>query len=222
LGADDVLGPSCTAEELYARVERSIGFKQRMDGLIAEGRKLEHLSVTDGLTQVYNHRFFRERLNEEFKRVQRYEDGLALLFVDLDFFKDVNDLYGHLVGDAVLRAAAQAVRACLRDVDVPARYGGEEFAVLLPQTSLEGALTVAERIRKDIQKLRLSEEPQLRVTASVGVAAVPNPHIQSADQLVGAADAALYRAKREGRNRVLTGASDVTSTPFLVQRSTRG
>jgi diguanylate cyclase len=147
--------------------------------------------------------------------VQRYQDGLALLFVDLDFFKDVNDLYGHLVGDDVLRAAAQAVRGCLRDVDLPARYGGEEFAVLLPQTDLQGAMTVAERIRKDIQKLRLSEEPQLRVTASVGVAALPNPAISSADQLVGAADAALYRAKREGRNRV------VASDPLLGEAEPR-
>jgi diguanylate cyclase (GGDEF)-like protein len=203
LGADDVLSTPWDPEELVARVERSVGFKRRVDSLIAQGRKLEQLSVTDGLTQVYNHRFFRERLNAEFRRSQRYDDGLALLFVDLDHFKDVNDLYGHLAGDEVLHAAAQAVRACLRDVDIAARYGGEEFAVLLPRTDLDGAMTVAERIRRDIQKLRLQGQPQLRVTASVGVAALPSPHVSSADQLVGAADAALYRAKRAGRNRAL-------------------
>lgn len=202
LGADDVLSAGWQEEELVARVQRSLARKQRFDALVEEGRKLTALSITDGLTQVNNHRFFRERLQEEFRRVQRYQDASALLFVDLDFFKDVNDVYGHLMGDQVLRTVAQTIRGCLRDVDVLARYGGEEFAILLPQTHLTGALTVAERIRRDIQALKMADDGKLRITASLGIATLPNPAITTADELVGTADAALYRAKREGRNRV--------------------
>jgi diguanylate cyclase (GGDEF)-like protein len=204
LGADDVLVDGFRAEELFARVQRSVAFKRRVDGLVAARQESERLSVTDGLTQLYNQRHFRDRLQVEWRRVQRYQDPLGVLFVDLDFFKDVNDRYGHLMGDKVLKVAAAAIRACLRDVDFAARYGGEEFAVLLPATDLEGAAAVGERVRQNIRRLRFDAHPRLRLTASVGVAALPHPDLPTPEQLVGAADDALYRAKHEGRDRVAT------------------
>ncbi|MBF5042747.1 diguanylate cyclase [Aggregicoccus sp. 17bor-14] len=212
LGADDFLPKPWDAEALLARVERCLETKRRIDALTAQAAELQKLSTTDGLTQVHNHRHFQERLREEFRRAQRYGDPLSLILVDLDHFKAVNDRHGHLAGDRVLREVSGALRQSVRDTDLLARYGGEEFAVLLPHTSVGGSLTVAERILRDVGALAVALEaaaqpagapvPPLRVTASVGVSALPHRSIGSAEQLFRAADEALYRAKREGRNRV--------------------
>ena len=206
LDADDVMTPPWDAAELGARLERALQLKLRVDGLIRAGEQLERLSFTDGLTQVSNHRYFQARLGDEFRRAQRYDDSLALILLDLDHFKAINDVHGHLTGDAVLREVAQALRKSLRETDVLSRYGGEEFAVMLPQTQLAGALTVAERIRADVNALRLGVDGELRVSASFGVAGFPSPSVTAPEGLIAAADAALYRAKNDGRNRICLAA----------------
>ncbi|MHB8876832.1 MAG: diguanylate cyclase, partial [Myxococcaceae bacterium] len=154
LGADDFLHKPWDDEELLARVRRCLSLRRRVDELLDETEKLRQLSVTDGLTQVANHRAFQERLREEFRRAQRYDDPLALILLDLDHFKSVNDQFGHPVGDQVLRAVAASVRESVRETDLVARYGGEEFGVVLPKTHLAGSLTVAERIWRDLGALR--------------------------------------------------------------------
>ena len=173
-------------------------------------RRLEREAVTDGLTDLPNRRQFEESLVGEVGRVERFGGSLALIVADLDDFKRVNDRYGHLAGDEVLRTFAEILREQVREIDVPARYGGEEFAVLLPQTDLEGAEQVAERIRASLAERAIEASPGIfvRVTASVGVAAFPDEPTE--DALVAAADRALYGAKAAGKNRVVladTGAA---------------
>jgi two-component system cell cycle response regulator len=202
LGADDVLTTPVEPGELLARLNRRRALKQRTDALLVQGERLERLALTDGLTQMHNRRHFQMRLAEEFRRAQRYDNPLALILADLDHFKAVNDTSGHVQGDVVLRKVAACFQACIRDTDTAARWGGEEFAVVLPQTHLAGALTVAERIRRDVAALKLGAGELGVVTASLGVSSYPAAHVHTTDELVRSADEALYRAKREGRNRV--------------------
>lgn len=202
LGADDFIAKPWDDEDLVARLGRSLALRGRFDDLANQAAELHRQSVTDGLTQVYNHRFFEERLRDEFRRAQRYDDPLALVLIDLDEFKTVNDRFGHQEGDRVLQDVATSLRKSVRDTDVTARYGGEEFALLLPKTHLAGALTVAERVWKDICSLRAGPGRQAKVTASLGISGYPNRSVLSADQLFRTADDALYRAKREGRNKI--------------------
>ena len=203
VGADDfVRKHPWDAEELSARISRCLASKRRVDELVEETIKLHKLSVTDGLTQVYNHRFFQERLKDEFRRAQRYDDPLGLVLLDLDHFKNVNDKLGHPAGDQVLQDTAALLRRNVRETDILCRYGGEEFAIILPKTHLAGSLTVAERIWRDFANLRTGPDGTLKVTASLGVAGFPGRSVVSADQLLRAADDALYRAKHEGRNKI--------------------
>ncbi|MBK7864074.1 MAG: diguanylate cyclase [Archangiaceae bacterium] len=201
-GADDWVHASIDAQELLARLMRSLGLRARIDGLLSETERLYELSLTDGLTQIANHRHFQDRLRDEFRRAQRYDDPLALILIDLDHFKDVNDRHGHLVGDQVLKEVAVAIKKSVRETDFVARYGGEEFAVVLPKTQLAGALTVAERVWLDVGALRLGAPPGFAITASLGLSGYPSRTIVSAEQMVRCADEALYRAKREGRNKI--------------------
>jgi diguanylate cyclase (GGDEF)-like protein len=202
LGAEDVVFTGATVEEKVARVERALRSRARVERLLEEGAALRQLAVTDGLTGVHNHRYFQERLADEFRRAQRFGDPLSLVLVDLDHFKDVNDRFGHMVGDAVLREVAGLFQKVLRDTDLLARYGGEEFAVLLPRTDPAGAFVVAERIWSELDALRLESSDSVHVTASLGLASHPFPAFASARELLRAADRALYRAKRQGRNQI--------------------
>jgi diguanylate cyclase (GGDEF)-like protein len=162
-------------------------------------------AVTDELTGLFNHRRFQEVMTAEVERARRYHHELGLIMLDIDNFKQVNDTYGHLQGDMVLREVARVLRQSSRDVDEPARYGGEEMAVALPQTDLEGAYQFAERVRRRIEALELplpeGHDGVLRVTASFGAAALAGTGNADKDTLVAAADAALYQAKRAGKNR---------------------
>lgn len=165
--------------------------------------ELERLSVTDRLTELYNHGYFQQRLDEEFKRSARFGHELSLIMLDIDDFKAFNDAHGHLRGDDVLRGVSKVIRTNLREMDIAARYGGEEFVIVLPETGLGGALAVAERIREGVAALVFSDEqgrPGGR-TVSVGVATYPL-HAQTALRLLEAADRAMYSAKRAGKNRV--------------------
>jgi diguanylate cyclase (GGDEF)-like protein len=200
-GCDDYLLAPVAPAELVARARRRLWLHRELLHERAESTRLHALAVTDGLTQVANHRHFQERLREEFRRAQRYDDPLALILVDLDHFKNVNDNFGHQVGDEVLVAMANCVKAAVRETDFVARYGGEEFAMLLPKTHLAGALTVAERVTHEM--LRLKAGPSgLKVTASFGVSGFPGRSVNTPEQLVRTADEALYKAKREGRNKI--------------------
>lgn len=165
-------------------------------------RELERLASTDGLTGISNRQNLMERLEHELRRAARYGKVLALLLIDLDHFKAVNDSLGHLAGDAVLRGAAELISGSLRDSDFPGRYGGEEFCVVLPETGLEGGIRMGSRIREAVEKHEFStpDGKVVRITCSIGVAAgAPD----RADDLISEADRRLYEAKRSGRNRVM-------------------
>jgi diguanylate cyclase (GGDEF)-like protein len=211
IGADDFLAKPFAEQEIVARCTAMLRIKALQDQLRAAQTKLEEQSITDGLTGLKNRRLFDERLAEEFGRAQRYADPVSLIMIDLDHFKQVNDRYGHQMGDLVLREAAAAIRASIRDPDICARYGGEEFAVILPKTHVAGAMRVAERIWRElgtrVYHRTVTEgghvrTVEVRITASIGVAFYPAPEITSAELLVKLADEALYQAKRSGRNTI--------------------
>jgi diguanylate cyclase (GGDEF)-like protein len=207
IGADDFLAKPFAEAEVLARAGAMLRIKSLQDQLRAAKAELERLSVTDGLTGLFNRRYFQTRLSQEFQRAQRYTDPVSLMMIDIDHFKRVNDTYGHPVGDVVLKGTADLVRSSVRDPDICARYGGEEIAVILPKTHLAGALVVAERIWRELGQKRYGVEEkgeprELRVTASIGLAFYPSKDITAPEALVKYADEALYRAKREGRNTI--------------------
>jgi diguanylate cyclase (GGDEF)-like protein len=168
-----------------------------------EKTRLEKLAITDYLTGIYNIRYFYHRIIEEFSRCERYAFPISCLMLDIDHFKVINDVYGHKTGDKVLKEFSQLLKKCTRRSDVLARYGGEEFIVLLPQTSDEGAFLEAERLRKAVKGHKFkSIKAQRKLTSSFGVATYPNKDIKSHDELISAADDALFKAKNSGRDRV--------------------
>jgi diguanylate cyclase (GGDEF)-like protein len=168
---------------------------------------VQRQAVTDELTGLFNHRRFQEVMSAEVERARRYDQEMGLIMLDIDNFKQVNDTYGHVQGDMVLREVARVLRHSARDVDEPARYGGEEMAVALPQTDLDGAYRFAERVRKRIEALELPAQDgngrKIKVTASFGAASLATAGRPDKEGLVAAADAALYRAKRSGKNRTV-------------------
>jgi len=163
---------------------------------------LQALSIHDSLTGIHNRRYFDVRLQEEAERARKFSLEFSLLMIDIDFFKKVNDTYGHLVGDVVLRAVANILQSCIREIDFAARYGGEEFIIILQETNKKGALYVAERIRETVEKQAIKAfDETVRVTVSIGVVVYPQ-HTSYKELLVEIADKALYKAKDKGRNRV--------------------
>jgi two-component system cell cycle response regulator len=164
---------------------------------------LEERAIRDGLTNLYTHRHFYERLEEEFSRALRHQEPLSLILMDIDDFKRINDNYGHLRGDEVLRRIGRVVRKVVRESDTPARYGGEEFAVILPNTEIEGALEMANRLRNIIRNLRFEGLEESPVTVSIGVSTFSPNTFQSSDQLVRLADRAMYQAKSGGKDQVV-------------------
>jgi len=165
---------------------------------------LRKISITDSLTDLYNRRFFQDRINEEIERSRRHGLPVSLIMLDIDNFKQYNDTYGHLAGDEALRLTAATIKNSVRNIDRVARYGGEEFAVILPMTEITAARDIAERIRSGVAG-RYFPDDALRVTvkltASLGIASFPQ-HADNLFDLVGNADKALYIAKVNGKNRV--------------------
>jgi diguanylate cyclase (GGDEF)-like protein len=189
---------------------RAVGALAGQGAVAIENARLHRLiqkqARTDGLTGLANHREFQEQLAHEVERAQRFGVPVGLVLLDLDDFKMINDQYGHLAGDNVLKAVSGALRGAIRDIDQASRYGGEEFAVILPHTTIEGATRLAERLRQAIAE-RVASAPdgrQIRITASFGVAGLP-AHAATQVELIATADAALYRAKQTGKNRVAVG-----------------
>jgi len=164
---------------------------------------VEHLCLIDDLTRLYNIRFLRQSLETEIRRAKRYRSSVALIFLDLDGFKNVNDLHGHLIGSATLIETARIIYTMVRDTDFVARYGGDEFVIILPETTAERAAQIAERIRQGIENYWFGSEAsrQFKLTASFGVAAYPE-HGATSQELIRRADAAMYMAKDASKNAV--------------------
>jgi diguanylate cyclase (GGDEF)-like protein len=176
-----------------AIIERT---NRELEAALAANREM---ALTDSLTQLPNRRSLESSLTAKVREVERYERPLSLILLDVDHFKVVNDTHGHAVGDAVLVALAEVMRAMLRSSDLCARWGGEEFVLMCPETGLEGALTVAERLRREVEQRELVEG--VRVTISLGVEVYRSG--DDVGRLFERVDAALYEAKRSGRNRVV-------------------
>jgi diguanylate cyclase (GGDEF)-like protein len=165
--------------------------------------RVKQLAYLDGLTGIFNRRFFELRIEEEMERARRFETGMAVIMVDIDQFKRLNDEFGHLLGDEVLRQVSSIFSQQLRKIDVVCRYGGEEFAILLSQTSLQHAMGVSEKLRRLVENWQFPGVPR-PVTISAGTATYPD-HGATRDEVVKAADAGLYAAKQAGRNCVRVG-----------------
>ena len=182
------------SEQIALAVDRQITMAQ-----------LRLLATTDGLTNLYNRRYFLELSSREFQRAKRYSQPVSLMMIDVDYFKSVNDKFGHDTGDRVLKTLASLLKAKLRQVDIIGRVGGEEFAVLLPATDLSLAREAAERLRQNIQNTSFNfQDLRLRITVSIGLASIDRK-VSSITALIKKADEALYSAKLKGRNRVETG-----------------
>ena len=164
-------------------------------------KKLFESALRDGLTSTFNRRYFVDRLHTEIRFAVRHEKSLALLFVDIDHFKKINDTHGHLAGDAVLAAVARVMTETIRAEDVLARYGGEEFAVICREIDLEGARILGERLRVAVEEERFEHDGKV-VPVTVSVGAAVESKVDDAQAFIAAADAAMYDAKRSGRNRV--------------------
>jgi two-component system, cell cycle response regulator len=178
------------------------GFQDDLDESFHEN--LMSSALRDGLTKLFNKRYFLERLDSELKFAQRHETALSLLMLDLDHFKKINDTQGHLAGDTVLATIANVLHKAVRNEDVVARFGGEEFAIILRAIGIDSAQLMAERVRKLVEGtlIQLDGGKEMKCTVSIGIAGYPSTPCKTLEHLVEAADKALYRAKHGGRNRV--------------------
>ena len=209
-GADDYITKPAHYAELVARIRTGIRILELERSLTAAVEEIHLMSITDPLTGIYNRGYINERLPQEIRRAHRYGRDLALLLCDIDHFKGVNDTYGYLVGDIVLKSFVRCIAGSIRQqVDWAGRYGGEEFLIVLPETHLDGAVVLAERIRKTIESTPIKTSGKtIGITGSFGVtcyspdtstvAISPEAFLQEADSL-------LYRAKSNGRNRIDAG-----------------
>ena len=177
---------------------------QNVTEVAAYEQKLIEMNIRDGLTNLYNRRYMESRLADEFERHQRYREPFSLIMLDIDYFKKINDRFGHQAGDEVLKLFSDLIVSTVRKVDIVARYGGEEFCCLLPETAIEEGILLAERIRNQTEAYRFtSKDNSIKVTASLGVAEL-RKEISTAEDLIHRADAALYRAKATGRNKTVS------------------
>ena len=203
------LGPSVSRQDYQLDILEILGILTNMLSVALHNsqsfEQIKALSYTDEMTGLHNYRFFIMRLKEEIARAKRNDSPLALLILDVDFFKNYNDALGHPAGDEILRQLSDILKAIVRDNDIVARYGGEEFAMILPSTDKKGAGILANRLRKKIEKYKFPHQeiqPNGTLTISIGIALYPENAIDR-DDVVVAADRALYYAKERGRNRVV-------------------
>ena len=203
LGADDYIPRPCDPAEFLARAKALLRTKQAHDRIRKLQITLEQMVVSDPLTGLHNRRYLMDRMLQEMTRSDRHGEPLALAMIDLDAFKPINDQFGHVLGDKVLRAVGSAISKSVRVSDIAARYGGDEFALILPQTPAEGAMRVCERLLRNISEVILQDETgkTFRITASLGLAYYPADDVETPEDLVHSADGALYGSKRSGKNR---------------------
>lgn len=162
--------------------------------------QMEERAIKDGLTQLYNHSYFQRTLSEEIARAERFQNVLSVLLLDIDDFKDVNDAYGHPVGDRVLKKLSNVLKEITREIDIVARYGGEEFAIILPETGLKGAKLLGNRLNEKVREMVIKEDGlEIKITVSIGAAAYSEGLAQ--EDLINNADRALYRAKAKGKDK---------------------
>jgi two-component system cell cycle response regulator len=204
MGASDYVTKPFDEGELIARVNIHLQIRELHESLKEKNRQLKEMANRDGLTGLYNHRYFQETISKDFQRAVRYHESLSCVMFDIDHFKKFNDNYGHQAGDMVLKTLGGLIEELVRDSDLSARYGGEEFVLIMYHTAPKEALMVAERLRKSVEQHKFqADNLTLAVAISVGVASFPHPEIVDAKTLIECADKALYRAKDEGRNRVV-------------------
>ncbi|MCL5022129.1 MAG: diguanylate cyclase [Nitrospirae bacterium] len=209
-GADDYLPKPYSDRELNARIYACLRTKELRDGLQEKNKQLaemfeeaKKLATTDPLTGLFNRRHCEAVIEYEFRRAARYKSPLSCFILDIDHFKTVNDKYGHRAGDTVLVEIAQILKGVIRAVDTVARWGGEEFLLVLPQTGNEGAMVLAQKLLNKVSGHTFSEVPDRRLTVSIGIAGIPSLSIDTGEKLVNAADRAMYKAKRRGRNMAM-------------------
>ena len=200
-GAVDFIKKPIQPIELYVRVKNALRIRSSEQSLHEKNRELGVLAETDGLTGLYNHRFIINSLTHNINLAKRYSDPLSIIMFDIDHFKQFNDLYGHRVGDEILRVVANTFRENLRVVDIIGRYGGEEFLIILPHTDLKGSIKAAEIQRKRLEKITLNRNHiDISVSISGGVCEYKEDY--DLPYFVSVADELLYKAKRNGRDRI--------------------
>ena len=205
IGASDYIGKPFDEGELIARVNTHLRIRELYENLQEKNRQLQELANRDGLTGLYNHRFFQEVVHRDFQKAVRYHENISCIIFDIDHFKKFNDTYGHQTGDMVLNTLGNLISEIMRDTDLSARYGGEEFALILYHTDNKDVNIFAERLRIAVEEKKFKKDNlALRVTISIGVASYPHDGISDANKLIECADKALYRAKESGRNRVMS------------------
>ena len=207
-GADDYLPKPYNDIELNAKIYAALRTKALQDELRQKNKqlsellaKVEALAITDSLTGLNNRRQLDTVLETEWKKSQRYKQPVSCLLIDIDFFKAVNDTYGHKAGDLVLIEIANIIRKNVRDVDTVGRWGGEEFVAILPFSNKDQGLIVAQRILEKVSVYEFPQFPDKRITVSIGLSC-SNPSLNTKEEFVEASDRALYEAKRKGRNRI--------------------
>jgi diguanylate cyclase (GGDEF)-like protein len=206
IGAFDYIRKPVDSIEVIARIQSAIRYKEYQD-------KLQEMAMKDGLTGLYNHALIIDLLTKEYSKQKRQGGDLAFAMLDIDYFKKVNDTFGHLKGNEVLKGVADIMLSCIRDSDIAGRYGGEEFSLILPELSMDKVFTVCERIRRRIglQSFNLEGET-VNITISIGVCYKPHDIDMSRSEMIKMADDALYEAKHTGRNNVKIRQANIEPT----------
>ncbi|MCD8568060.1 MAG: diguanylate cyclase [Geovibrio sp.] len=199
-GVNDFFHKPFDVEEFYLRLRAHLLNKILLDDMEKTNKLLQLQAITDGLTGIYNRRYFYETLSKEDSRFRRTKESYSVILFDIDHFKRINDRFGHILGDEVIREIASIARSLTRDSDSVARYGGEEFIILLPETDCNGAYTLAEKLRKTTEST-VFKGISTRITSSFGVACISET--RCSEKLVNLADERLYQAKNMGRNLVV-------------------
>jgi diguanylate cyclase (GGDEF)-like protein len=210
-GASDFVSKPIRFEELLLRMRRVLRERNITKERALILARLQDLAITDGLTKLYNSRYFYKQLDSEVDRSKRYNHPLSLLFLDIDHFKHYNDTYGHLEGDKVLARIGKAIKSCLRKMDTAYRYGGEEFTVILPETSRGEVMTVAKRIKDAMENEKFSPRSGKSISITISIGATEYCPGERISTFVQRADKAMYLSKQRGRNQISTLFSDECS-----------